>query len=170
MAWTVSGNIRGPQGPQGDEGPEGPQGPQGDTGAQGPTGADGAQGTAGVSLDIEGSVATYADLATLDPAPAAGQAWIVTADGLLYYYDATTGFPADGSGVPFQGPQGPTGSQGIQGVQGDPGDTGPTGDTGADGTRGSLWYTGAGVPSGITGAQANDMYLNTSNGDVYSFS
>jgi hypothetical protein len=96
----------------------GPQGPKGDTGAQGPTGAQGVQGQAGVSLDIEGAVNTYADLATLDPAPTAGQAWVNKADGKLYYYDATAGFPADGLGVPFQGEQGPEGPQGIQGPAG----------------------------------------------------
>lgn len=43
------------------------------------------------------------------------------------------------------------GPQGIQGI------TGPTG---------SVWRTGAGVPSNGTGVD-NDYYLNTTNGDVY---
>lgn len=117
-AWPADGNgaaIRGPQGPQGDTGPQGAQGIQGIQGEQG------VQGDAGVSLDIEGSVATYADLSSVSPT--AGQAWIVTADGKLYYYDAVDGFPSDGSGVPFVGPQGPQGIQGEQGEQGVAGTT-----------------------------------------------
>ena len=35
MAWSVSGNIRGPQGVQGVQGPQGTQGPQGATGSTG---------------------------------------------------------------------------------------------------------------------------------------
>lgn len=37
---------------------------------------------------------------------------------------------------------------------------------GTGGGGGSVWYTGAGVPSGGLGADG-DMYLRTSNGDVY---
>ncbi|BCP02506.1 hypothetical protein MINTM018_52750 (plasmid) [Mycobacterium intracellulare] len=127
-SWPAEGTgtaITGPQGPVGPTGATGAQGPKGDkgdkgdtgaTGAQGPTGAQGVQGQAGVSLDIEGAVNTYADLAALTPN--AGQAWVNKADGKLYYYDATDGFPADGQGVPFQGAQGPEGPQGIQGEPG----------------------------------------------------
>jgi hypothetical protein len=75
-----------------------------------------------VSLDIEGTVPTYADLPA---SPVEGSAYVVAADGLLYFFDGTT-FPADGAGVPFQGPQG------IQGIQGVPGAsvTGPAGPAG----------------------------------------
>lgn len=45
------------------------------------------------------------------------------------------------------------------------GQTGPTGSTGATGTPGALWYTGAGAP--VTIHNDGDLYLNTSNGDVY---
>lgn len=41
--------------------------------------------------------------------------------------------------------------------------------SGATGARGSLWYTGAGAPGTIAGQQAQDQYLNTSNGDVYTY-
>lgn len=167
MAWSVSGNIRGPQGPQGETGDEGPQGPQGPQGNQGPTGGTGAQGEPGVSLDIEGSVSTYGDLAGL-PSPQDGQAWLVLADGKLYFYDG--GFPANGAGVAFRGPEGPQGPQGVQGDDGEQGPAGSPGSTGSTGARGSQWFTGAGVPSGIGGSLPGDMYLNTTNGDVYQLS
>ncbi|QFG10378.1 tail protein [Mycobacterium phage Anthony] len=146
--------VQGPKGEKGDPGgPMGPKGDKGDTGPQGPEGPQGVQGEAGVSLDIEGHVNTYADLAALTPVR--GQAWVVNADGLLYFYDG--GFPADGNGVPFQGEQGPRGPQGLQGSQGPKGDKGETGATGATGTPGAQGAKGdkgdqgsqgpAGVPS-----------------------
>lgn len=128
---TGPAGPEGPTGPQGLRGYQGLQGNTGATGPQGPMGPQGIQGEAGVSLDIEGSVANYAALASLSPTPTFGQAWINEADGLLYFYDG--GFPADGSGVPFRGAQGPTGPQGIQGEKGDKGDTGETGPEGPPG-------------------------------------
>ncbi|UCZ58636.1 hypothetical protein [Mycolicibacterium phocaicum] len=125
-------NLVLPKGDTGAKGDQGIQGIQGEQGIQGP------QGEPGVSLDIEGSVATYADLASLTPTD--GQAWIVTADGKLYFYDG--GFPADGAGVPFRGPQG---IQGIQGVQGEQGEQGIPGDTGPAGS--SAWADITGKPS-----------------------
>ena len=175
MAWTVTGNIQGPAGPAGTPGatgatgPVGPVGPAGATGAQGPAGSQGIQGTAGVNLDIQGSVATYANL---PGSPADGDAYIVLADGKLYFYDGTS-WPADGAGVPFVGPQGPAGSQGIQGIQGiqgNAGATGAAGTKGTDGKRGSKWFSGAGTPSGVGGSLAGDFYLDTSTGDVYELS
>lgn len=68
-----------------------------------------------------------------------------------------------------QGPAGPTGATGPQGPQGPAGATGATGATGPQGPAGidgERWYTGAGAPSAGTGANG-DLYLNTSNGDVY---
>ena len=139
----------GPAGPigltgAGVQGIQGIQGVQGAAGATGPAGPAGAQGSAGISLDIQGSVSTYANL----PANAQqGDAWIVLADGRLYFRDAN-GFPADGQGVPFQGPQGiqgpvgatgavgPTGAQGIQGVAGPAGSVGASGSAGAQGIQG----------------------------------
>lgn len=105
--------------------PKGDRGEQGIQGVQGEQGIQGEKGDAGVSLDIEGSVATYDDLAALSPQ--FGQAWIVQADGLLYFYD--NGFPAQGEGVPFRGPQGIQGIQGVQGIQGEQGIQGPPGTT-----------------------------------------
>lgn len=175
MAWSITGNIRGPQGAsgakgdKGDTGSSGASGVPGASGAQGPTGSQGIQGQAGVSLDINGTVAAYSNLPS-NPNP--GDAYVVAADGLLYFYDGTS-WPANGAGVPFQGPQGPTGSQGIQGASGIPGGTGASGasgvpgQNGSDGARGSRWFTGAGSPSGVTGAVAGDIFLDTGTGDVY---
>ena len=117
-------NVPGPTGPAGPVGATGPAGPTGATGPAGsgstvpgptgPQGIPGEVGQPGVSLDIEGTVPTYADL----PAnPTEGSAYVVAADGLLYFFDGTA-FPADGSGVPFQGPQGVPGLQGVAGPAG----------------------------------------------------
>lgn len=172
MSWTITGNIKGPKGDTGAVGPvgaTGPTGPQGDAGVQGPVGAQGIQGQPGVSVDINGYVANYAALPN-NPLP--GEAYVNTADGKLYFFDGTS-FPSDGNGVPFVGPQGPQGPQGVAGVAGADGATGavgPAGATGATGERGSKWFTGAGVPSGVSGSIAGDMYLDTQTGDVYTLS
>ena len=64
----------------------------------------------------------------------------------------------------------------IRGLKGDPGDPGQDGQDGQDGARGSLWYTGtalihtegsAATATGIDGALAGDMYLNTETSSVY---
>lgn len=79
------------------------------------------------------------------------------------------------------GPQGPVGATGPQGPAGEKGTTGaqgPTGPQGAAGTPGSLWYHGTGITgtsttaaafsgSGVSSARVNDLYLNTSTGNVY---
>lgn len=160
MAWTVSGNIRGPQGPQG------PQGPKGDDGA---------------GIEIAGSVATYGDLPSgLGPGDA-GSGYLVEADGKLYIWSGTA-FPSSGAGVEFRGPEGPKGDQGDQGIQGiqgpkgDQGDQGPqgsqgpkgdTGNAGEAGVRGSKWYIGTGAPTSIAGSMVGDAYLDTLDGSVY---
>ena len=51
-----------------------------------------------------------------------------------------------------------------------PGPAGPEGPTGPKGERGSYWYTGTSTPPHLTGLMDRDKYLNTSNGDVYSYS
>jgi hypothetical protein len=68
----------------------------------------------GVSISIQGTVATYADL----PADAIeGDCYVVEADGLLYDSDGA-GFPPEGSGVPWRGQDGAQGQQGLQGPPG----------------------------------------------------
>ena len=58
------------------------------------------------------------------------------------------------------GPTGPTGETGPKGDKGD------KGEDGKDGIDGSLWLTGTSKPLDSLGKEG-DMYLNTSNGDVY---
>ena len=111
----------GPAGPPGPVGPAGadstvpgPAGPAGADGTPGADGADGVDGVDGVSISIQGTVPTYADL----PADAIeGECYVVEADGLLYDSDGA-GFPPQGSGVPWRGPAGAQGQQGLQGPPG----------------------------------------------------
>jgi hypothetical protein len=220
MAWSVTGNIKGPKGDTGDVGSTGPAGStvliQGDVAAYanlpgglgsgdkgkawvvladgklyewngssfpasgsgasfvGPQGDTGPAGADGAGIEIAGTVANYAALPTNLTSADAGKAYMVTdggayADGLLYIWDGNA-FPAEGSGVAFQGPAGPTGPKGDTGDTGLQGPQGDPGTAGSDGARGSVWFTGAGSPSGVTGSVAGDMYLDTTNGDVYQLS
>jgi hypothetical protein len=162
----AASTVPGPKGDPGEIGPAGPQGVPGiqgvpgEQGPEGPAGIQGPKGDAGASLDIEGTVSTYAQLPA---APKAGSAYVVAADGKLYFYDGVS-WPDDGAGVPFVGPQGPqgnagpagsagpTGPQGIQGIQGvqgpagTPGATGPQGPAAVAGVVGSV----AGSPQQLT--------------------
>lgn len=91
-------NFTIPKGDHGDQGPEGPQGPKGDTGAQ------------GVSVTLVGSVPTPADL----PTPGgAGEGYIVTQTGNLWFWNSIA-TEWDDIG-PIVGPQGDTGPQGATG-------------------------------------------------------
>lgn len=49
------------------------------------------------------------------------------------------------------------------------GPVGPMGPQGEPGTRGSIWFTGDGDPTGTAGFIDGDMYLNNLNGDVWRF-
>src|SRR5699024_9904802 len=138
---------QGERGPQGEQGPRGLQGPKGDQGEQGIQGIQGPRGAAGASLDIEGTVATYGDLPS-NPSP--GDAWVVAADGLLYFFDGTS-FPADGQGVPFVGPEGQQGIQGPQGERGPKGEQGVQGDQGPKGDQGERGPKGDTGPKGDPG-------------------
>lgn len=152
---------------------KGPQGDQGPIGSQGTQGVQGVPGVDGAGIAIAGSVATYGDLPTGLTSADAGDGYIVTnPDGKLYIWDGSA-FPAEGAGTAFRGPQGlqgpqgvegPAGSQGIQGIQGE------IGNTGSAGARGATWYTGTGVPTTIVGSMANDLYLRTDTGTVYTLS
>ena len=185
MAWTQTGNIKGPKGDTGPQGPEGPQGTQGATGQrgpegpQGPTGPAGPQGEPGVDgkgVSVAGQVPTYAELPSTLTEADAGKGWLVEGDGRLYVWSGTA-FPANGSGADFrgpagpQGPQGPAGDRGPEGqpgAQGVEGPQGPAGVEGPVGPRGSKWFTGAGAPGTVSGSMPGDQYLDTTTGTIYS--
>ena len=134
---------QGAQGIQGEVGPQGPQGIQGEAGPQGPAGEKGADGT---SVNIEGSVATVDDLATITEV-AKGDGYIVEANGHLHVYNGVTFVDAGSIKGPKgdkgeAGPQGPAGEagpqgpEGKQGPKGDPGEAGPQGPAGEKGADG----------------------------------
>lgn len=75
------------------------------SGPPGPPGADGTDGVDGAGISIAGSVANYAALPGGLGGGDAGDAYFVTADGLLYIWDGAA-FPASGSGIEFRGPAG----------------------------------------------------------------
>jgi len=78
--------------------------------------------------------------ATPPTTPAAGDMWWRSTDGVLFvYYD-------DGNSKQWV-PATPT--------------------AGITGPRGSLWWVGSGPPGTIANSQPGDMYLNTTNGDVW---
>jgi len=118
----VETNITG-VGEPGSIGPSGPPGPQGLTGQQ------------GVSVTLQGSTSTVGGLPLTGNA---GDGWIVTADGHLYFWSVINSQWED------------IGE--IVGPQGDVGDTGPMGPSGAQGPSGPRGYQGAIGPSGPQGA------------------
>lgn len=176
MAWGSTGVTL-----KGDTGDTGPKGDTGDTGATGATGAPGATGADGAGIEIAGSAATYAALPSGLGSGDAGNGYLVTADGKLYIWDGDS-FPADGSGVAFQGPKGDkgdtgdtgatgaTGAPGSTGSAGSAGSTGATGSTGAAGARGTTWRVGHGAPSPVGGEIAGDLYLDLDDGAIHVFS
>lgn len=140
----------GPRGEQGIQGIQGEKGIKGDKGDQGIQGERGLQGTPGVTTDLQGTVATYADLASISPPPVYGQAWVTADTGKLYFYDE--GFPPESGGAPFRGPQG---NQGIQGLKGDKGDKGDQGIQGIQGVQGVKGDPGAKGDQGIQGLKGD---------------
>jgi hypothetical protein len=181
--WILQGNIKGPAGPAG----VGIQGPQGDPGAPGaivitaeitfgegpPADSDGSDGEVYVDTltdDVYKFTASDGwviqtnlrgdDGASFRSGPGApsdvlgsdGDSYVDTLTGDVYTKAAGT-WTATGATL-----------KGDAGADGADGDDGPAGVPGA---RGSLWYEGAGAPGVISGQANNDLYLNTSNGDVY---
>jgi hypothetical protein len=154
---TGATGAAGAQGIQGNTGATGPQGIQGNTGAQGPQGIQGQQGSTGaqgISVTLVGNVATSGNL---PPTGNAGEAYIVTSTGNLFFWNSNVSVWADIG--PIVGPQGDAGPQGIQGNVGAQGETGPAGPTGPQGIQGNTGATGAqGIqgntgPTGATGSQ-----------------
>ncbi|MCK1668661.1 collagen-like protein [Bradyrhizobium sp. 153] len=186
--WTATGgNLKGPKGDKGDtgsvgpagaQGATGPKGDKGDTGAAGPAGDIGPAGAQG-AMGPKGDKGDKGDTGAAGPAGDIGPAGADGARGSLWYENA--GPPGNISGQApndvylnttngevyrrdatvwtlvgsIKGPQGPSGADGLNGTDG------------ADGARGSLWYENTGAPGVITGQAQNDVYLNTTTGDVY---
>lgn len=116
---------------------QGPAGPAGATGSQGPQGEQGVAGT-------HGSVILHGDGPPQAGTGVDGDYWINQQDSTVW-------------GPKSAGDWGST-SFSIKGVQGP---------AGPQGTRGGAWFTGAGAPTTVANSAAGDMYLDTSNGDVY---
>jgi hypothetical protein len=137
-AWVDGGSIQGPPGADGADG------------ADGAPGADGATGPAGA--------ATVWRTGSTVPSNGTG------ADGDFYLrttnydiYKRTSGTYSVIGNI-----------KGADGADGAPGADGAAGAPGADGADGisPTWRSGSGVPSNGTGVNG-DMYLRTSNGDLY---
>jgi len=135
--WLAS--LQGAKGDKGDKGDTGNKGDQGergftgDKGDKGDTGNKGDTGAQGVSVTLQGTKPTIADLppAPLNPNDYAGYGWIVTTgdglthrDGSLWFWNLTEAAWND------IGP--------IVGPQGDKGNTGEKGDTGVSVTTATV--------------------------------
>lgn len=148
----IQGNV-GPQGIQGNVGATGPQGIQGNVGPQGIQGIQGVKGDRGdqgISVTLVGNVTLPSDL---NFSGNAGEAYIVTSTGNLYFWNTTvTNWVDIGPIVGPRGDKGDTGEQGPAGATGPQGDTGPEGPTGPQGEPGPKGDTGDQGPQGETGA------------------
>ncbi len=142
----------GPQGPQGNVGAPGPQGIQGNVGAPGPQGIQGIKGDRGdqgISVTLVGNVALPEDLTFSGNA---GEAYIVTSTGNLFFWNTTISSWADiGPIVGPRGDKGDTGEQGVQGEAGLQGETGPAGPQGDPGPQGDIGPQGDPGPQGEQG-------------------
>ena len=148
----------GAAGAKGDPGDTGPRGEKGDQGVPGNDstvpGPKGDTGDQGVSVTLQGTKATIADLPLTG---SAGQGWIVTTgDGLthlngsLWFWNVSEGAWNDIG--PIVGPQGDKGDPGDQGAKGDQGVPGNDGAPGADGAKGDTGETGPRGDPGLPGA------------------
>ena len=153
-----SPGAAGAKGDPGDTGPRGEKGDQGvpgnDSTVPGPKGDTGAQG---VSVTLQGTKATIADLPLTGNA---GDGWIVTTgDGLthlngsLWFWNVSDGAWNDIG--PIVGPQGDKGDPGDQGAKGDQGVPGNDGAPGADGAKGDTGETGPRGDPGLPGAKGD---------------
>jgi Collagen triple helix repeat (20 copies) len=168
----------GPQGGQGDIGATGATGVIGATGLRGATGLTGAgttgatgyQGTTGatgpqgISLVLIGSTGTV-NTSTVGIG-SAGQGWIGTNTGHVYFWNTLTqswndigpivgpaGGPGPQGATGLQGATGTAGTNGFDGATGSPGATGTAGATGPTGASGATGPRGSTGPAGTTGIQ-----------------
>jgi hypothetical protein len=176
LGYTGSQGDIGYAGSQGDIGYTGSEGGPGQQGNRGYTGSEGLQGTPGlqgltgaqgVSIVLVGSTDTVTT-STVGLGNA-GQGWINTTDGDVYFWNTlTTNWENIGPIVGPQGDLGYTGSRGSQGDIGLPGDlgyTGSQGDRGYDGSRGDVGYAGSQGELGYVGSQGDLGYVG-SQGDI----
>lgn len=144
---------QGPPGVPGADGKDGEQGPQGIPGKDGRDGEQGPQGEPGIGIKYKDDVETYAQLPTAGNI--VGDAYYVNEDGLLYIY-GETGFPDNGDGIQYRGPQGP---QGVPGVDGKDGEQGLQGIPGAPGTAATIAI--GTVTTGEPGSNASVINVGT---------
>ncbi|WNX85747.1 hypothetical protein RWV98_05625 [Agathobaculum sp. NTUH-O15-33] len=151
-AWTLIGELRGPQGPQGIQGI---QGPQGDTGPAGPAGAQGPKGDTGDTgpAGAQGEKGGQGEPGPQGPAGPVGPAGPEGSEGPQGPAGATGETGAQGpQGI--QGPQGLQGPAGNTGAKGEQGETGPEGPVGPQGPRGVQGEQGVQGPAGANGKSA----------------
>lgn len=148
----------------------------------------GDKGDDGAGISIAGTVADYASLPSGLGSGDAGNAYFVTADGLLYIWSGSA-FPADGSGTVFQGPAGTSAtvaagmtSTGAAGGSASVTNSGtssaaifdfsiPRGDAGADGNDGAAATIAVGtVSTGAAGSAASVANSGSSNAATFDFS
>ena len=172
LGYTGSRGVDGYVGSQGDigftgsQGTSGLQGNRGYTGSEGPQGNPGLQGETGaqgISIVLVGSTDTVTTSTV--GLGTAGQGWINTTDGDVYFWNTlTTNWENIGPIVGPQGDLGYTGSQGDQGnigLTGDPGYTGSQGDVGYVGSQGDVGYVGSQGELGYTGSQGDLGYVGS---------
>ena len=172
LGYTGSRGVDGYVGSQGDigftgsQGTNGLQGNRGYTGSEGPQGNPGLQGETGaqgISIVLVGSTDTVTTSTV--GLGTAGQGWINTTDGDVYFWNTlTTNWENIGPIVGPQGDLGYTGSKGDQGdigLTGDPGYTGSQGANGYDGSQGETGYVGSQGELGYTGSQGDLGYVGS---------
>lgn len=122
LKWELNFNLKGSQGVKGDRGPQGlqgPQGPQGLQGAIGPAGPQGPKGAVGPAFNVQGTLASSANL----PTPTAD----MQDKGYAYIIPDTEGnkhiwIIQGPDGGPFTWTDMGTAGVGVQGPAGEPGE------------------------------------------------
>ena len=158
---TGYAGSKGDIGYTGSEGTAGQQGNRGYTGSEGPQGNPGLQGLTGaqgINIVLVGSTTTVTTSTV--GFGTAGQGWINTTDGDVYFWN--TGTQLWENIGPIVGPQG---DLGYTGSKGDQGNIGLTGDRGYTGSKGNNGYDGSQGTTGYAGSKGDIGYVG-SKGDV----